>query len=56
MGYKVIGWLGVMIGVRLFYDFSGKYDFDKKFIELYLVLVGKLVFKNILNLIFEVCF
>lgn len=52
-GYKATGWLGAMIGARLFYDFSGKYDFDKKFTELYLALAGKLVPKNTLNSIPE---
>ena len=37
-GYAATGWLGAMIGAKLFYDFSGKYDFDKKFQELYLAL------------------
>lgn len=55
-GYKATGWLGAMIGARLFYDFSGKYDFDKKFNELYLALAGKLVPKNTLNSIPEVCY
>ena len=40
-GYAATGWLGAMIGAKLFYDFSGKYDFDKKFQELYLALSGK---------------
>lgn len=40
-GYKATGWLGAIIGAKLFYDFSGKYDFDKKFTELYSSLAGK---------------
>ncbi|XP_061174816.1 uncharacterized protein LOC133183961 [Saccostrea echinata] len=41
-GYKATGWLGAMIGAKLFYDFSGKYDFDRKFGELYTALTGKI--------------
>lgn len=48
-GYKATGWLGAMIGARLFYDFSGKYDFDKKFSELYLALAGKLAPRKTLS-------
>lgn len=48
-GYKATGWLGAMIGARLFYDFSGKYDFDKKFSELFLALAGKLAPKKTLS-------
>ena len=28
--YKPDGWLGILIGTKLFYDFSGKYDFNDK--------------------------
>lgn len=54
-GYKATGWLGAMIGARLFYDFSGKYDFDKKFSELYLALAGKLAPRKTLSSGPEVC-
>lgn len=54
-GYRATGWLGAMIGARLFYDFSGKYDFDKKFTELYSLLAGKLTPKKTLSSIPEVC-
>ncbi|CAH1783289.1 unnamed protein product [Owenia fusiformis] len=33
-GYTPNGWLGMMIGTKLFYDFSGKYPFDPKYAEL----------------------
>lgn len=52
-GYRATGWLGAMIGARLFYDFSGKYDFDKKFTELYSLLAGKLTPKKTLGSIPE---
>ncbi|XP_052086155.1 uncharacterized protein LOC127723543 isoform X2 [Mytilus californianus] len=32
--YKADGWLGFIIGAKLFYDFSGKYPFEKKVTEL----------------------
>jgi len=28
--YKADGWLGFIIGAKLFYDFSGKYPFENK--------------------------
>lgn len=28
--YKADGWLGFIIGAKLFYDFSGKYTFENK--------------------------
>ncbi|KAL3889423.1 hypothetical protein ACJMK2_001767 [Sinanodonta woodiana] len=33
-GYQPDGWLGILIGTRIFYDFSGKYDFETKIKEL----------------------
>ncbi|CAG2233919.1 unnamed protein product [Mytilus edulis] len=33
-GYKPDGWLGFIIGAKLFYDFSGKYAFENKMKEL----------------------
>ncbi|WAQ93856.1 hypothetical protein MAR_006327, partial [Mya arenaria] len=30
MNYKPDGWLGIMIGTKLFFDFSGKYKFSDK--------------------------
>jgi len=32
--YKPDGWLGLNIGSKLFFDFSGKYNFDEKMKEL----------------------
>lgn len=32
--YQPDGWLGIMIGARLYFDFSGKYDFESKANEL----------------------
>ena len=29
-GYRADGWLGMLIGTKLFFDFSGKYPFDEK--------------------------
>ena len=28
--YKADGWLGLLIGAKLFFDFSGKYPFEEK--------------------------
>jgi hypothetical protein len=33
-GYDAKGWLGFIIGVKLFFDFSGKYPFENKMSEL----------------------
>ncbi|KAL3889424.1 hypothetical protein ACJMK2_001768 [Sinanodonta woodiana] len=33
-GYEPDGWLGILIGTKVFYDFSGKYDVEKKINEL----------------------
>jgi hypothetical protein len=30
VNYKADGWLGFIIGAKLFYDFSGKYPFENK--------------------------
>ena len=30
-GYHPDGWLGMILGSKLFYDFSGKYKFEDKF-------------------------
>lgn len=32
--YQPDGWLGIMIGARLYFDFSGKYEFKSKANEL----------------------
>ena len=32
--YKADGWLGFIIGAKLFFDFSGKYPFENKITEL----------------------
>ena len=32
--YKPDGWLGILIGTKLFFDFSGKYEFTEKFSKL----------------------
>jgi hypothetical protein len=53
-GYSATGWLGIMIGAKLFYDFSGKYDFDKKFGELASALSGIMAPKGNLSTIHEV--
>ena len=29
-GYRADGWLGMLIGTKFFYDFSGRYPFDEK--------------------------
>ncbi|XP_045166230.1 uncharacterized protein LOC123529776 [Mercenaria mercenaria] len=34
-GYKPDGWLGLMIGSRYFVEFSGKYKFEDKLVDLY---------------------
>ncbi|KAK3103096.1 hypothetical protein FSP39_016402 [Pinctada imbricata] len=34
LGYKPDGWLGIMCGTKLFYDFSGKYSFESKITDL----------------------
>jgi hypothetical protein len=33
-GYKADGWLGFIIGARLFFDFGGKYPFENKIKDL----------------------
>lgn len=33
-GYKPDGWLGMILGAKLFFDFSGRYSFEAKFQEL----------------------
>ena len=33
-GYKPDGWLGFILGAKLFFDFSGKYPFQDKFNDL----------------------
>ena len=33
-GYKPDGWLGFILGAKLFYDFSGKYAFQDKINDL----------------------
>ena len=40
-GYKPDGWLGMILGAKLFIDFSGKYPFEKKWAELAKQLHGK---------------
>ena len=30
LDYKPDGWLGILVGTKLFYDFSGKYNFRDK--------------------------
>uniref|UniRef100_A0A0B7AZE4 TIR domain-containing protein n=1 Tax=Arion vulgaris TaxID=1028688 RepID=A0A0B7AZE4_9EUPU len=32
--YKADGWLGILLGTKIFYNFSGKYPFEKKIVEL----------------------
>jgi hypothetical protein len=34
-GYKPDGWLGLMIGSKYFIDFSGKYKFEDKLVDLF---------------------
>lgn len=29
-GYNPDGWLGIIVGAKTFYDFSGKYTFDSR--------------------------
>lgn len=41
MGYKADGWLGFIIGAKLFFDFSGKYPFENKMTELYKELTSQ---------------
>ncbi|CAL1544853.1 unnamed protein product [Lymnaea stagnalis] len=33
-GYQPDGWLGLLLGAKIFYDFSGKYDFNLKLSEM----------------------
>ena len=33
-GYKPDGWLGFILGAKLFFDFSGKYPFETKMNDL----------------------
>ncbi|KAJ8321643.1 hypothetical protein KUTeg_000114 [Tegillarca granosa] len=43
-GYKADGWLGIIIGAKKFYDFSGKYTFDSRTEDLVKELRGKFSF------------
>ncbi|VDP67462.1 unnamed protein product [Echinostoma caproni] len=43
--YRPNGWLGIMLGARIYLDFSGKYPFEKKFEEL-LFSLNKVANKN----------
>jgi hypothetical protein len=36
--YRPDGWLGMIVGTKLYYDFSGKHPFDKKLADLMKVL------------------
>jgi hypothetical protein len=40
--YKPDGWLGIIIGTKLYYDFSGKKDFDSTFEPMHYTLVNHL--------------
>jgi hypothetical protein len=33
-GYDPLGWLGIMLGTRKYYEFSEKYPYEEKFPEL----------------------
>lgn len=35
LGYKPDGWLGLLIGSRYFVEFSGKYKFEDKMVDLF---------------------
>lgn len=39
--YNPDGWLGAMLGAKLFFDFSGKYPFEKSFSGLIKELRGR---------------
>lgn len=30
-GYKADGWLGILLGSKLFFDFGGRYSFESRF-------------------------
>jgi hypothetical protein len=34
LGYVADGWLGMILGAKLFYDFSGKYTFESRIEQL----------------------
>lgn len=39
--YKPDGWLGIILGAKLFFDFSGKYNFETKMEDLFRELGDK---------------
>lgn len=39
--YRPDGWLGFILGAKLYFDFSGKYPFDKSFTGLLKELRGR---------------
>ena len=39
--YRPDGWLGIVLGAKLYFDFSGKYPFDKSFQGLLKELRGR---------------
>lgn len=41
MKYQPRGWLGIILGTKLFFDFSGKYNFEAKFLDLVKELAGR---------------
>lgn len=41
-GFDPSGWLGILIGSKVFYDFSGKYPFENKIQELLRVVKSHL--------------
>lgn len=55
-GYQPDGWLGIMVGTRLYYDFSVKYVFNDKAAELIRELGnhGKVKLTDINNKIFYI--
>lgn len=39
--YRPDGWLGIILGAKLYFDFSGKYPFEKSFTGLLKELRGR---------------
>lgn len=44
--FKAKGWLGMIIGCKLFFDFSGKYSFEDKICDLLREINRKLIRKE----------
>ena len=54
LDYKPDGWLGILVGTKLFYDFSGKYNFRDKCNKLLREISGLKSQTNMVNIKSEI--